>query len=259
VNKLYTILSTSYFGDMADIKIVDVLERYDGTACVEEWLQRFDILCQIKEIKEEDQAAILGMLLRGPAMARFAALDADQRKKVDDVKDALRGTLGLTPLRAYEELVARRCGPDERPEVYLMDLRRLATLAGGVNDTLLKSVFIVGLPHEVSRLMRSETTADLNELIKKATALMEQRPTETVAVAWAGNSAKREAHKMAPKTRSKIMACFRCGGPHMARFCESGNIECWRCGKRGHVAKKCPEAGNERGSAPAPGAPRAEQ
>ena len=41
--------------------------------------------------------------------------------------------------------------------------------------------------------------------------------------------------------------CFRCGGPHMIRYCREQRVRCFRCNIVGHIASKCPEinSGNE--------------
>lgn len=39
--------------------------------------------------------------------------------------------------------------------------------------------------------------------------------------------------------KATALACYRCGGDHMARDCRFINEKCHGCGKKGHVKKMC--------------------
>ena len=45
--------------------------------------------------------------------------------------------------------------PRESVDVYLADLHKLSVPFGGVNDKILSCTFLVGLPEDISKLLRA--------------------------------------------------------------------------------------------------------
>ena len=71
------------------------------------------------------------------------------------MKKTLLAASTADPYEAYDQLISRRLRPGESPDVYLADLRRLATLFGSINEKALACTFILGLPEEVRQLLRA--------------------------------------------------------------------------------------------------------
>ena len=120
----------------------------------------------------------------------------DKRDKEDatKIRAALLAAFAINPFQAYEEFRSRTCGEGESSaDVYLSALRRLATLAGIVDEAVLRCAFVTGLPRTVSAQLQATTDIGimplddhLDEVIARA-ALLSQL-SEVRFGAAAGNA-----------------------------------------------------------------------
>lgn len=146
-------------------------------------------------------------------------------------------------------------------DVFLAELRKLTTSLGGLPDKVLSCAFVAGLPDAVRQLLRASCRMDtltVEQLLARARAIM----TEESDVA-AG--ARVDVTSSTGTTSGHV--CFECNLPnHLAKDCllrrrtsaaarggrGRGEIRCFRCSGRGHIASFCPGKGvGERPSAPA--------
>lgn len=265
---------------MAAIKLTDVMRSYDGTGNVVEWLDKFELLVKLRDIKQAE--TVLPMFLEGPALSVYTEL-GEQKKDVEAIKAALLNAFSLNPFRAYEQF-AKRVWRDEPVDVFMTELRKLARLAGITSDKILLRAFVVGLPSIVSREMRATSGVEdmaLSAVVERARALMSElmeRPYAAVAVREARQTAeaaavKEQARDGESSEKSYIergdtgartqdrRRCYNCGGPHLIRSCprrELRGLKCWTCGGIGHMSRVCPNGqGNLNGGAGAPAAPQA--
>lgn len=197
-----------------------------------EWFGRAEVLCRHYGA---DLAAVLPARLTGGAFAVWEQLPEERRDSVGSVRDALYSAFAMDALTAYDAYASRRLQPGESADVYLADLRRLATLFGGVPDKALSCAFIAGLPDTVRKTIRAGTRAedlDLASVLARARAVLSDERA-SVAAAAARNGVRVEPGRQAnrPTTRRPL--------------------RCWACGKTGHIAKSCPN-GRETASARAP-------
>ena len=157
---------------MANIKLTDVVRPFDGTSCVIEWLEKFELITKLK--KTEDLHIVLPMFLEGNALAVYTELSENQKKDVKDIKGALRNAFSVNPFQAYEQFT-KRVWRDEPVDVYMTELRKLARIAGVGSDELLLRAFVTGLPDVVSRELRAMSeieTLALPNVVDRARALM---------------------------------------------------------------------------------------
>lgn len=251
-------------------KLSDLVERFDGTGDVAEWIADYELATELRE--EEQPQKLLPLFLRGRAKLVWSQLDDASKSNFGKCKAALIAAFGADCFDAYARFVATRW-TGEPPEVLMQTLRRLATLAL-IGDKPLTAAFVHALPDEVAGVLRAtvkttekspaEVVAAARPLLNmyaKSRALtfpaspvkIEDRADELVAVAAGGRRsphAARKQHGDARKTK-----CSRCEGPHPVSKCKAPppKRHCWTCGATDHFARNCPEGqGNGEGRQRAP-------
>ena len=208
-----------------------LIPEYDGSSDVVEWFTRAEVLCKHRGV---DLTGVLPARLSGGAFAVWLQMPEDARDSADAVRDALYDAFAMDRLAAYDAYASRRLQPGESADVYLADLRRLASLYGGVPESALACAFISGLPDAVRKTIRAGTRAealDLASILARARAVLSD---ERVAVAAA--VAREDTSRRAPNVRMAKRPPRRC----------------WTCGESGHIAATCPR--REAGNAPGDGA-----
>ncbi|KRZ96901.1 hypothetical protein T08_14245 [Trichinella sp. T8] len=134
------------------------------------------------------------------------------------MKEALLAAFAADPFVAYDQFVSRKLGPDESPDVFLAELRRLATLFGGVSEKALACAFVAGLPENVRQLLRAGSRMEdfgLSQILTRARAIItDERPVDAPNTCLCARGLGVRS-TIAPPGR-----CFECGGPnHFARDC----------------------------------------
>lgn len=215
-----------------------LIPEFVGTADVVEWLQRAEMLCQLRGVPV---MSVLPLRLAGGAFAVWSQLPAASRGSLEAVRNALFAAFALDEHAAYEAFSARRLRPGESADVFLADLRRLATLFGGMPERGLRCAFVAGLPEVVRRTLRAGSRAeglDLDSVLTRARALLsDERVTASAAAVRRDQSASPSQQPRAPWDRETRRP-----------------RRCWTCGRLGHIAAACPQRlGNGTGEVtPAP-------
>jgi len=233
-----------------------------GSQDVDEWLDKAELVCELRGISRPE--TVIPLRLTGGAFAVYQQLPSDDKKDFSKIKQALRTAFAADSFLAYEQLIARKLQPGETVDVFLAELRKLATSLGGLSDKVLSCAFVAGLPDAVRQLLRASCRMDtltIEQLLARARAIMSEE-TDVVAAVRTEVTSSRKSKEIASG-----FVCFECNLPnHLAKDCllrrktstaarggrGRGEIKCYRCGGPGHIASSCPGKGiGERPSAPA--------
>ncbi|KAF0291012.1 hypothetical protein FJT64_010784 [Amphibalanus amphitrite] len=115
-----------------------LIPEFDGgNASVEEWLDKTELVCQLRGVS--DIQTVVPLRLTGGAFSVYQQLKPEEKLQYSAVKAALLRAFAVDKFQAYEEFTARRLRVGESVDVYLADLRRLASLFGGLGDTALEA------------------------------------------------------------------------------------------------------------------------
>ena len=207
-----------------------------------------ELVCRLSGVKNIE--CVVPMRLSGGAYAVYQQLSEEKRADFAFIKDVLYTAFALSPVTAYKQFAARRLCPGETVDVYLAELRKLATQFGGMTERGLVCAFIAGLPEHAENLLQATTRVDdlpISEIL--ARAILKDSLTGTESAAAAAQLPGRQE-----KGVTALRRCYVCQEPnHMARDCprrrgsprSPKSLICYRCKRQGHVARNCP--GNERG------------
>ena len=128
-------------------------------------------------------------------------------------------------------------------DVFLAELRKLATQFGGMTERGLVCAFIAGLPEHAENLLQATTRVDdlpISEILARAQAILKDSLTGTESAAAAA-----QLPGCQEKRATALRRCYVCQEPnHMARDCPRRRgsprslktLICYRCKRQGHVA-----------------------
>ncbi|KRY78041.1 hypothetical protein T4A_12352 [Trichinella pseudospiralis] len=184
---------------------------------VVEWLEKVELVCKLRD--SSDVAGVIPLRLTGGAFAVYLQLNSQERSSIDKFKEALLAAFPADPFVAYDQFVSRKLGPDESPDVFLAELRRLATLFGGISEKALACAFVAGLPENVRQLLRAGSRMEdlgLNQILTRARVIItDERPVDAPNACLSARGSDVRGSTAPPGQR-----CFECGGPnHFARDC----------------------------------------
>ncbi|KFD53274.1 hypothetical protein M514_05755 [Trichuris suis] len=158
------------------------IPEYDGSSNqpISEWLDKLELVCRIRGI--DDVTSVIPLRLTGGAFAVYTQLPIEHQRNPAMVKDALRAAFEEDSFVAYERFVSRKLRPNEQPDSFLADLRRLASLIGGVSDKVLACAFVAGLPGSIRQLLHVGSRMEnlsLDDIVDRARAVL--RTTRTMS------------------------------------------------------------------------------
>lgn len=240
---------------MASKITTDMVKPFSGTGDVVAWLAKVKLVASLKNI--QDVAKFLPLFLEGDALALYLQLSDDERSKYQNIEKRLLEAFTDSPFVAFNKLAQKRWA-GEQVDVFANELKRLGGLAGfsGTElNRLVRLTFVNGFPDSIScelQQMSGVFEVELSDLISRARVLTANRAgARMISAAAADESRPMVMTRTEASQRQRPHAfkgsCYRCGGPHMAKFCNNQvekEIVCYRCNEVGHIASRCGHAGN---------------
>uniref|UniRef100_A0A5S6Q4C2 Uncharacterized protein n=1 Tax=Trichuris muris TaxID=70415 RepID=A0A5S6Q4C2_TRIMR len=196
---------------------VQLIPEFDGShsQSVTEWFEKLELVCRLRKVA--DVACVIPLRLSGGAFAVYLHLPDEDKKSAAKVKAALLAAFAKDPFAAYDEFSCRKLRNGESPDVFLADLRRLASLFGGVPEKAMMCAFIAGLPESVRRLLRASSRLgelSLNQVLVQARAVLSDERPAIVQDSCMG------AKESWPPANVGERRCYECDEVgHFARDC----------------------------------------
>jgi len=251
--------------DGAELRLINEFDG-SGAQSVTEWLEKVELVCSLRGVTKLE--TVIPLRLSGGAFKVYQQIPSEDRNNATKIMDALKAAFGDDSFAAYDLFISRKLQPAESVDVYLADLRRLATAFGGVSDKALGCAFVSGLPEVVRQSLRASSRMemmDVSEILQRARAILADEPVAVGAVRAGGGASSLQR---VTSTTGGAASCYECGLPnHRARDClarqsrgggrahvpaASGggtrpakSVKCFLCGECGHIAKFC--SGNGEG------------
>ena len=240
-----------------------MVKPFTGEGDVVAWLMKVKLVAKLQQV--DDVSSFLPLFLEGDALALYLQLSEEQQSDVTVIERKLTEAFTDSAFKAFSKLT-RKQWEGEPVDVYVNELKRLGGLAGftGVGlDRIVRLTFINGFPDRVSCELQQVPDVfkfELSDLITRARVLTSNQEHNLVATVVHSSKSRLQRGTSSQQADSSAVnsfrgACYRCGGPHMARYCgkDKRGIVCFRCNEEGHIASRCPQnQGNEKRVAIAP-------
>ena len=128
-----TTVTTSVARAASDIDLRLIPEfNGDEKGSVLEWIEKLELVCLLRGFSSLEK--IIPLRLGGNAFAVYQQLPPTNKLNVAAIKRALIGAFGVDKFVAYELFNSRKLKLGESVDVYLAELRKLASAFGGLSD-----------------------------------------------------------------------------------------------------------------------------
>ena len=156
-----------------DPKLIPLFDGTDPRQSVVECVEKAELACQLSGVKNIE--CVVPMRLSGGAYAVYQQVSEEKRADFAYIKDVLYTAFALNPVMAYKQFAACHLHLGEMVDVFLVELRKLATQFGSMTEWGLVCAFIAGLPEHVEKLLQATIRVDglpISEILARARAIL---------------------------------------------------------------------------------------
>ena len=238
---------------------------FNGSTSWEDYKAQFELVASLNDWDKKTKATYLAVSLGGPAQAVLGDLDEDQRSDFNSLTSALENRFGTYNRKEMfrVSLRNRKRKPDESLPELAQAIRRLTRRAfpdvtADIRETMARDSFIDALSTAEERWKVHQTRPKtLNEALTVAVeqeaffTADRQRNTAIRSVQPATDKSTEDLKQELAELKALVqqMASQKNSSITDVRNNQQrirAQIECWSCGEKGHVQRKCPQLNKQK-------------
>ena len=180
-----------------DPKLIPLFDGTDSRQSVVEWVEKAELVCRLSKVKNIE--CVVLMRFSSGTYAVYQQLSEEKRADFACIKDVLYTEFAFNPVMAYKQFAARRLRPGEMVDIFLAELRKLATQFGGITERELVCAFIAGLPEHAEKLLQATTRVDdlpISEILARARYKIGSYSSSTTRMSGKGDHSSKEMLRM---------------------------------------------------------------
>ena len=224
-------------------------EYVDGKEDIASYIERIELYFAANYVEKDNEVVTLLAVIGADAYGILRNLLAPQRpkdKSFDELKEVLIGHYSPKPILIAERFKFHRRNQLESESIaqFVVELKRLALKCefGAFLEEALRDRLVCGLKNiHIQKKLLAERELTFKKAFETAQSMELANKEDMRDVITTGDESVNKVDKVATPRRPQRESgsCFRCGQKHAPSECWCKTAQCYRCKKKGHIAKMC--------------------